>query len=122
LGGKIVKKSKTRGKIEEELMKTMKQQRELFRKKFGREPESDDPLFFEPDAEEPMPIEWHLVRDEVVRGMAAVGVDPAIIYAFRKTGLIVTEDNLGQMPPEAVEEWMAAMDDYHEQIEKRRPS
>ena len=118
----MVKKSKARIKIEAELMKTLKQQRMLFRKKFGREPESDDPLFFEQEAEEPMPVEWHLVRDEVVRGMAAVGVDPAIIYAFRKTGLIVTEDNLGQLQPEDVAEWMAAMDEYHEQIEKRRPS
>ncbi len=118
----MVRKSKARIKIEAELMKTLKEQRKLFRRKFGREPESDDPLFFQAEAEEPMPIEWHLVRDEMVRGMAAVGVDPAIIYAFRKTGLIVTEDNLGQLQQEEVTEWMAAMDEYHEQIEKRRPS
>jgi len=31
----------------------LKHQRQAFKKKFGREPEPNDPVFFDPDAEEP---------------------------------------------------------------------
>jgi hypothetical protein len=35
--------------------------------------------------------------DQTAEMMGSVGVDPAIIYAFRKTGLIVTKQNWRQM-------------------------
>ena len=40
--------------------------------------------------------------------MELAGLDPAYIYAFRKTGLIVTDFNQHLMPDCDVEEWMAA--------------
>ncbi len=41
--------------------------------------------------------------------MAAAGIDPRLIYASRKTGLLVTEENLDKLPVEALEEWSAAL-------------
>ncbi len=53
--------------------------------------------------------------------MAAAGIDPALIYASRKTGLLVTEDNLDKIPEEALAEWEAAVAEYDE-LAKAKPS
>ena len=47
----------------------------------------------------------------------AAGIDPRLIYASRKTGLLVTEENLDKLPAEALEEWNAALDEYDELVE-----
>lgn len=58
--------------------------------------------------------------DEVQLGMVKVmnkaGLDPAMIYAFKKTGLLVGEDS----SEEHKEEWCEAMDEYYEMRKKRR--
>ena len=36
-----------------EVTDALRQQKQLFREKFGREPDFDDPLFFDPDADTP---------------------------------------------------------------------
>jgi len=43
--------------------------------------------------------------------MANAGIDPRLIYASRKTGLLVTEENLDKLPEEALEEWNAALEE-----------
>ena len=53
--------------------------------------------------------------------MAGAGIDPRLIYASRKTGLLVTEDSLDKLPAEALEEWNAALDEYDE-LTKGEPS
>ena len=68
----------------EELMEIVKAQRQKFIEKFGRNPGPGDKLFFDAP-----PLEH--VEHMIVPGMKQVGVDPAIIHAFEKTGLIVTE-------------------------------
>ena len=74
----------------------IREQTEAFRRKFGRAMGPQDPLFFDPDADLPVPLsdENH---DELMEEMTAVmeesGVHPAHIYAFRKTGHMVSEEN-----------------------------
>ncbi|MGX2995440.1 hypothetical protein JNUCC64_14265 [Streptomyces sp. JNUCC 64] len=78
------------------LATAIQQQRTAFREKFGREPGPDDPLFFDPDADEPAPLtKEHF--DGLLREMAGhadgTGIDPAFLYAWRKVGYLVTEEN-----------------------------
>ena len=47
--------------------------------------------------------------------------NPRLIYASRKTGLLVTEENLDKLPKGALEEWNAALDEYDERM-KGEPS
>ena len=47
------------------------------------------------------------------------GVRPEIVYAHRKTGLIVTEDNLDNLPADALAEWEAAVAEYFEMARGR---
>ncbi len=41
--------------------------------------------------------------------MVKAGIDPSYIYAFDKTGLIVSTDNRDKLSPENQAEWMAAI-------------
>ena len=42
-------------KMDPELARAMKNQLRAFKKKFGREPGPNDPVFFDPDADTPQP-------------------------------------------------------------------
>jgi hypothetical protein len=65
------------------------------------EPGPDDLLF--PD----MPPAEHL-EAMMVEKMKEAGVHPALIYAFERTGLLVTEENQHLIPESDLAEWEAA--------------
>ena len=44
--------------------------------------------------------------------MSAAGVRPEVIYAFRKTGRIVTEDNWHLLSEDDRKEWTDAVNEY----------
>lgn len=91
-----------------------------FRKKFGREPGPTDPIFFDPDSDEPRLMSQQR-QDECERGiveaMATAGIDPALIYAFKKTGRIVTATNKRLLSEDEMEEWEDAIDEYHLKVD-----
>lgn len=96
----------------EEMMDALRAQLDRFREKFGREPNDDDPLFFDPDCDEPTPLTEEKIEAEMVSAMQMIGVDPALIYAYQQTGLIVTEDNMSLMAQEDLDEHLAAVARY----------
>ena len=51
----------------------MKKQLRLFRKKFGREPGPGDPVFFDPDAESPVPFSNVKFETEVIKAARKAG-------------------------------------------------
>ena len=57
-----------------------------FEEKFGRPPGPDDPLFFDPDADEPQPVSLTGLETETVAMLEAAGICPAWIYAYQHTG------------------------------------
>jgi hypothetical protein len=57
-----------------------------FEEKFGRPPGPDDPLFFDPDADEPQPVSVLHLEQTTVDMLTAAGISPAWIYAYRNTG------------------------------------
>ncbi|MEU9044430.1 MULTISPECIES: hypothetical protein [unclassified Kitasatospora] len=77
------------------LQDSIQRQLDSFREKFGREPGPDDPLFFDPDADEPRPMPEERIT-EMLGEMAVIaeraGIDPAFIHAWRDLGYVVTED------------------------------
>jgi hypothetical protein len=48
----------------------------------------------------------------MVEDMKAAGLDPAFIYAFEKTGLLVTKQNQHLIPEQDLAEWDAAIEEY----------
>jgi hypothetical protein len=72
--------------MSDEMAEILEEQKQKFIEKFGREPGPQDKLFFD------LPPLEH-VEHFMVEGMKQAGIDPAVIYAFEKTGLMVTEAN-----------------------------
>jgi hypothetical protein len=94
----------------------LEQLREAFIAKHGREPGPDDLVF--PDLPHPEHLEHMMVED-----MKAAGMDPAFIYAFEQTGLLVTEQNMHLISDEDLADWNAAIEEYEakRRKKKRRP-
>jgi hypothetical protein len=88
-----------------EVREALEQLRQAFIAKHGREPGPDDLLF--PDMPHPEHLEAMMVED-----MKAAGLDPAFIYAFEKTGFLVTEQNQHLIPESDLAEWDAAIEEY----------
>jgi hypothetical protein len=91
--------------ISPEMAELFEAQRQKFIQKFGREPGPGDKVFF--DMPHPEQLE-HLT----VQAMKQAGIDPAIIYAYEKTGRIVTEDNQHLLSQADLDEWQAAIEEY----------
>lgn len=95
--------------------KIFKKQIKAFRKKFGREPGPHDPVFFDPNADTPQMYSQQTIDDiqrQLSEAAAKVGIAPEIVYAMRKTGLIITENNFHLIRKEDLREWYAAIDEY----------
>lgn len=80
-----------------------------FRRHFEREPGPRDPFFLakylysERDTER-----------EIVAAMKAVDVNPAIIYAYKKTGYILSKSQLHRYTGAAIAEWDEAIEEFDE--------
>jgi hypothetical protein len=102
------------GAAAERLGASVEAQLAAFRARFGRDPEPDDPLFFDADApgDEPRPLPVAGFEAAVVEAMVASGVSPAIVYAYQQTGMLVTEENWSLLSAEELAEWDAALARY----------
>src|SRR5262245_18469411 len=83
-----------------DLVEELKRTQARFKKIFGRPPGKDDPVFlgnyFESEED---------TADITIAAMEKVGMNPALIYAYRKTGLMVTSDNHKIFPNKLLDEW-----------------
>ena len=93
-----------------ELGEILQRQREKFIARYGREPGPDDRIFIDVPSDD----EYDAA---VTKAMEHAGVAPEVIYAFRKTGRIITEENAKFVPAAALEAWQHAIDEYATLIE-----
>ena len=89
----------------DELAEVIEDQKRNFVEKFGREPRNGDNLFFD------MPPLEH-AEHFMVEAMKQAGLDPAIVYAFEKTGLLVTEANEHLISDKDRAEWETAVKEF----------
>ena len=87
------------------LAEIIEEQKRKFQEEHGRELGPNDMLFFDAP-----PLEH--VEHFMVEAMKKAGLDAAIIYAFEKTGLLVTEENQHLLPEKDLAEWEAALEEY----------
>ena len=52
----------------------------------GRDWGPNDPVFFDPDSPEPLPMSAAKVEADVVEAMRKAGTPAQIIYAYKRTG------------------------------------
>jgi hypothetical protein len=48
---------------------------------------------------------------------AKEGIDPAFIYAFKRTGTIVTESNKHRLTEKQLRQWNEAIDEYQHKVD-----
>lgn len=53
-------------------------------------------------------------QEKMVQAMRDNGADPAYIYAFEKTGLLVFQETMDMLEPEELERWADAYEEYSE--------
>jgi hypothetical protein len=88
--------------------------RARFERKLGRVPEQGDALFFDAQVDLRAPIDQSRFDAAVVAAMEAAGVDRALVYAYRRTGLLVTEQNVGACTRADLRRWQGALEEYEE--------
>lgn len=99
-----------------EIDEILEELRTRFRDKFGRDPEPDDPIFFDPHVEVPLPLKREAL-DEMWGRLAAVllctgEIAPEAAYAMKKTGLLVTDATRDLLTNEERTIWQAAITEY----------
>lgn len=83
-----------------------------FEEKFGRPPRPGEPLFFDPDADEPRPVSTVGLEQSMVRTLENFGVSPAWIYAYQHTdGLLPRFDGSFRTESDRLE-WEEAVQRY----------
>jgi len=98
------------------VQQTVEELRSRFRKKFGRDPSPQDPLFFDPQAAEPVPISrealnemWERLADSLFQA-GHITADAA--HAMKKTGLLVSDRTAQQLTDAERNAWQAALYEY----------
>ena len=95
------------------MQELLQAQLEQFREKFGREPGPDEPIFFDPDADEPRPLPEGYISNMMANVALTAGISEAKAYAIRKTGMLIVDglnDHLFSEEDKAA--WEAAIDEF----------
>jgi hypothetical protein len=64
-------------------------------------------------------MEAKRIDNAMIEAMERAGIRPELIYAYRKTGLIVTTDNRHRVSSEDMAAWDAAMKEYFKKNPKK---
>lgn len=95
--------------ISEELIEELKDAKAQFVEIFGRQPRQNDPVFFQ---------QFYSSDEDLTRGalqaMKAAGSPPSLVYAYRKTGRLVSARNRNMLTPDELAEWEEAINEYYE--------
>ena len=104
-----------RVRMNQQMIDIFDEQKERFRRKFGRDPGPKDPVFFNEDTDEPQPMslqEMEELEQEILDFLGAINVPPEFLHAFKVTGRLVTEMNLHLLSDEEIQEWTDAVEEY----------
>ena len=102
-----------------EVREMLERHRAEFVKTFGREPGPGDPVFFNPDADTPQRLSEEVVMRQMVSAMENAGLDPLLIHAYQRTGLLPTANNLQSLSKHDLADWNAACKEYRE-LQRRK--
>jgi hypothetical protein len=96
-----------------ELIDILRRQRERFVKKFGREPGPKDPVFFDPSANRPSPMNLEAAKQRILEAMQKAKIHPSLIHAFHKTGRLVSRENSRYLSKADLKAWQDAINEWY---------
>lgn len=86
----------------------LRTQLEEFEARFGRPPGHDDPIFFDPNADEPTPFDAATMADLIAEPFERMDAHPATVAAIRESGLHPLPDGFGDEHRQ--QDWDDALD------------
>jgi hypothetical protein len=95
----------------QDLADMFREQQERFREKFGRDPGPDDPVIFDPDADEPRPLDVDQTMAEMLAGLSE-DTPPymrAVLETMAEVGYLITEENRHTFSAEEIAVWERAL-------------
>jgi hypothetical protein len=102
------------------LSEALEDQLAAFRTKFGRDPGPRDPIFFDPDADEPTPLSvdaWHESMDDMIGMADRLGIDPAYLKAARELGYMITEPNRHLFSAAEIQTWADTVKRHQDDVD-----
>jgi hypothetical protein len=106
------RKGYRRVRMSKEMIQMLEEQKQRFRAKFGRDPRPEDPVIWDDNATEPTPASVEDIHQTILSALIAAGSPPEFIYAFNKTGLLVTATNQHLISPTDYQAWVDAVEEY----------
>jgi hypothetical protein len=79
--------------------RALEEQLQAFRAKFGRDPGPEDPLFFDPDADEPRPLNRVAIEAGMVAAMERTGVSRHRSMPSSRPGSSLSKASWTACPP-----------------------
>ncbi len=90
----------------------IEEQRQAFIAKFGREPGPGDPVIFDPDQDTPQRLPESKLTAGMVVTMIRAKIPEHLIYAYIRTGLMLTAAQLKKASTKDRTDWEQAMREY----------
>jgi hypothetical protein len=75
----------------------------------------DDPVFFDPRSGFPLPLAVDELQRDILILMHRARIPPDLIYAYLRTGLIVTQDNQEYISAGDRDAWNRAIAEFSQQ-------
>jgi hypothetical protein len=85
------------------------------------DPDPDDPLFFDPDADQPAAMtdrHWDQAMAAMAQAATDAGVDPAYIHAWQEVGYMVTDTNQHLFSAADVQAHFDAVDRHRDDVDE----
>jgi hypothetical protein len=106
------RKGYRRVRMSKEMIQMLEEQKQRFRQKFGRDPRPEDPVIWDESAAEPTPTSEDDIHQTILSALIKANSPPEFVYAFDKTGRLVTESNMHLLTPAEYQEWIDAVEEY----------
>jgi hypothetical protein len=100
------------GRRRRKISAILREQKKAFRKKFGRDPRPDEPVFFDPTSDVPIAVSERGLACSTGDLLRRAEAPPHVVYIYKKTGRVVTPLNFDLIPPEGLAEVRAALEEY----------
>jgi len=101
-GGKVIKEQP----LTPEQRQALAQQKAQFVKTFGRQPNEEDEGLMR------IANGFADVSAVIEKDLISRGVEQSVLYAFQKTGMVITKENESQVSPEELSRWSEALEEY----------
>ncbi|AZO24854.1 MAG: hypothetical protein E5W38_03210 [Mesorhizobium sp.] len=100
--------------------KILRKRQKAFIKNFGRELSRDYKVLFVDNSDVPIQMSEEEMKSAIKKVMLAAGTPQHFIYAYEKTGFMVTENGYRNMSREDRAEYDHAIDEYFEMEKKQK--